>query len=40
MLERVFDDGFGLSDSEDSDVGGEGVHGYLPKGGPGLYERG
>ena len=30
MLERVFDDNVGLSDSEESDTGGEGVHGYLP----------
>ena len=32
VLEKVFDEGFGLSDSDDSDEGGEGVQGYLPMG--------
>ena len=32
VLERVFQDDFGLSDSEDSDAGEAGVHGYLPMG--------
>ena len=30
VLDRVFDNSFGLSDSENSNAGGEGVHGYLP----------
>ena len=30
VLDRVFDDDFGLSDSEDSDDGGAGVYSYLP----------
>ena len=32
VLERLFEDDFGLSDSDDSDQEGEGVHGYLPMG--------
>ena len=31
LLDRVFDDEFGLSESNDSNVEGEGIQGYLPE---------
>lgn len=30
VLDQVFDASFGLDDSDDSDLGGDGVQGYLP----------